>query len=238
MDENQFVEWMAREKADSQMVEFWMKNEAAKPLALGGKPNGRTLPSLECVLIRINAQVFLNVVNGLSTDNDDNPIKIKVNDQIISLQGIFRPLSNYYPLPFEMKGERYRSVEHYAYEKLFIALKLDDKAIEKIQTTVLPVDVAVMARRYLMKHEIPESNIEAKMSKMDRWRQSAMKHKIAQNEYLQQLLLSTGDALLIDCCEGEPMWTCASSEREMQRLLTKPYIGPSRSHKMDEKQGR
>lgn len=27
-----------------------------------------------------------------------------------------------------------------------------------------------------------------------------MKHKIAQNEYLQQLLLSTGDALLIDCC--------------------------------------
>ncbi|PIO68100.1 hypothetical protein TELCIR_10128 [Teladorsagia circumcincta] len=36
MDENQFVEWMAREKADSQMVEFWMKNEAAKPPALGG----------------------------------------------------------------------------------------------------------------------------------------------------------------------------------------------------------
>lgn len=25
-------------------------------------------------------------IEGLSTDNDDNPIKIKVNDQIISLQ--------------------------------------------------------------------------------------------------------------------------------------------------------
>ncbi|KIH49421.1 hypothetical protein ANCDUO_20503 [Ancylostoma duodenale] len=126
-----------------------------------------------------------------------------------------------------MKGERYRSVEHYAYEKLFIALKLDDKCIEKIQTTVLPADVAIMARRYFKKQEIPEANIEAKMAKMDRWRQSAMKHKIAQNEYLQQLLLSTGDALLIDCCEGDPMWTCASSEREMQRLLTKPYVGPA-----------
>ncbi|KAK6028717.1 hypothetical protein OSTOST_05196 [Ostertagia ostertagi] len=117
MDENQFVEWMAREKADSQMVEFWMKNEAAKPPALGGNQMG-----------------------------------------------------------------------------LF---------------------------------QVSEAAIEAKMAKMDRWRQSAMKHKIAQNEYLQQLLLSTGDALLIDCCEGDPMWTCASSEREMQRLLTKPYVGPA-----------
>ncbi|KAE9413838.1 hypothetical protein Angca_008603 [Angiostrongylus cantonensis] len=231
MDENQFVEWMAREKADSQMVEFWMKNEAAKPLALGGNQMGFFLMWLRFEVREKKKAAMLNKqpleIEGLSTDNDDNPIKIKVNDQIISLQGIFRPLSNYYPLPFEMKGERYRSVEHYAYEKLFIALKLDDKSIEKIQTTVLPVDVATTARRYLMKHEIPESTIEAKMSKMDRWRQSAMKHKIAQNEYLQQLLLSTGDALLIDCCEGEPMWTCASSEREMQRLLTKPYIGPA-----------
>ncbi|XGW16283.1 hypothetical protein V3C99_001611 [Haemonchus contortus] len=231
MDENQFVEWMAREKADSQMVEFWMKNEAAKPPALGGNQMGFFLMWLRFEVREKRKAAMLNrqptEIEGLSTDNDDNPIKIKVNDQIISLQGIFRPLSNYYPLPFEMKGERYRSVEHYAYEKLFIALKLDDKCIEKVQTTVLPVDVATMARRYFKKHEIPESAIEAKMTKMDRWRQSAMKHKIAQNEYLQQLLLSTGDALLIDCCEGDPMWTCASSEREMQRLLTKPYVGPA-----------
>ncbi|WKY00641.1 hypothetical protein Q1695_015011 [Nippostrongylus brasiliensis] len=230
MDENQFVEWMAREKADSQMVEFWMKNETAKPPALGGNQMGFFLMWLRFEVREKRKAAMLNrqpvEIEGLSTDNDDNPIKIKVNDQIISLQGIFRPLSNYYPLPFEMKGERYRSVEHYAYEKLFIALKLDDKCIEKIQTTVLPVDVATMATRYFKNQEIPEATIEAKMAKMDRWRQSAMKHKIAQNEYLQQLLLSTGDALLIDCCEGDPMWTCASSEREMQRLLTKPYVGP------------
>ncbi|EYB97361.1 hypothetical protein Y032_0141g2226 [Ancylostoma ceylanicum] len=231
MDENQFLDWMAREKADSQMVEFWMKNETAKPPALGGNQMGFFLMWLRFEVREKRKAAMLNrqplEIEGLSTDNDDNPIKIKVNDQIISLQGIFRPLSNYYPLPFEMKGERYRSVEHYAYEKLFIALKLDDKCIEKIQTTVLPADVAIMARRYFKKQEIPEANIEAKMAKMDRWRQSAMKHKIAQNEYLQQLLLSTGDALLIDCCEGDPMWTCASSEREMQRLLTKPYVGPA-----------
>lgn len=76
------------------------------------------------------------------------------NSKTPFVQGIFRPLSNYYPLPFEMKGERYRSVEHYAYEKLFIALKLDDKCVEKIQTTVLPVDVATMAKRYFLKHEV------------------------------------------------------------------------------------
>ena len=72
-------------------------------------------------------------VDGVTKNDDDVAVKIKLNEAVISLtvrfftlifknhhfQGIIRPLSNYYPLPFEMKGERYRSVEHYAYEKLF-----------------------------------------------------------------------------------------------------------------------
>lgn len=45
------------------------------------------------------------------------------------VKGIFRPLSNYFALPFDMKGERYRSVEHYAYQRLFEALHLDDKCV-------------------------------------------------------------------------------------------------------------
>ena len=43
------------------------------------------------------------------------------------------------------------------------------------------------------------TQIEAKLARMDRWRQSAMKHKILQNNYLQQLLLSTGIFLLVLC---------------------------------------
>lgn len=48
-------------------------------------------------------------------------------------QGIFRPLSNYFALPFDMKGEKYRSVEHYAYQRLFDALRLDDKCIGELR---------------------------------------------------------------------------------------------------------
>uniref|UniRef100_A0A8R1ECI0 NADAR domain-containing protein n=1 Tax=Caenorhabditis japonica TaxID=281687 RepID=A0A8R1ECI0_CAEJA len=70
--------------------------------------------------------------------------------------------------------------------------------------------------------------IADKVPKMDRWRQSAMKHKIFHNEYLQQLLLSTGSAILIDSSLGDPLWTCGATEVEIQRLLTKSYVTPEK----------
>ncbi|CAI5445834.1 unnamed protein product [Caenorhabditis angaria] len=232
MDEKIFMDWMAKEKADARQLGFWMKNEASRPADLGQNQLGFFLMWIRYeVKERRKASLLTREVqhiNGLSTDKDDKPVKISVNDLIISLQGIFRPLSNYYPFPFEMKGERYRSVEHYAYEKLFNALKLDDKMIEKIQTTPLPVDVPVVADRIFRNLEISSETISEKISKMDRWRQSAMKHKIVHNEYLQQLLLSTGDSIIIDTALGDSLWTCGASETELQRLLTKAYVNPER----------
>lgn len=99
-------------------------------------------------------------VEGLSTDKDDKPVMININELVISLEGIFRPLSNYYAFPFEMKGERYRSVEHYAYEKLFNSLKLDDKAIEKIQTTPVPLEVPIVAAKVLRANNVRKFVIE------------------------------------------------------------------------------
>ena len=46
--------------------------------------------------------------------------------------------------------------------------------------------------------QIDESEVEAKSSRLDRWRQSAMKYKISKNEYLQRLLLSTGRTILLE----------------------------------------
>lgn len=46
------------------------------------------------------------------------------------------------------------------------------------------------------------------MSRLDRWRQSAMKHKISKNELLQQLLLSTGHAILIETALGRLCQIC------------------------------
>jgi hypothetical protein len=39
------------------------------------------------------------------------------------------------------------SVEHYAYQRLFEALKLPEEEVMKIRTTVKPVDVAKCAKR-------------------------------------------------------------------------------------------
>lgn len=35
MDEDSFVEWMGKEKADADMLSHWMRNERVRPAALG-----------------------------------------------------------------------------------------------------------------------------------------------------------------------------------------------------------
>ena len=47
---------------------------------------------------------------------------------------------------------------------------------------------------------------------------------MTRNEGLQQLLLSTGHAILIDTVEGDASWTCAVDEFELQHLLGKQYV--------------
>ncbi|ULT99284.1 hypothetical protein L3Y34_000554 [Caenorhabditis briggsae] len=232
MDDKTFMEWMAKEKADSRQIAYWMKHEHMRPSDLGQNMLGRYLMWLRYETIEKRKQSLLArptvQVEGLSTDKEDKAFVMNVNDLVISLEGIFHPLSNYYASPFEMKGERYRSVEHYAYEKFFNSLKLDDKAIEKIQTTPVPLNVPIVAQKVLRNSDINQDTIAEKGTKMDRWRQSAMKHKIYHNEYLQQLLLSTGSAILVDCSVGDPLWTCAASESELQHLLTKTYVTPQK----------
>lgn len=50
---------------------------------------------------------------------------------------------------------------------------------------------------------------------------------MTKNEALQQLLLSTGHALLIDTTESDKSWASTADEFELQHLLTKRYILPS-----------
>uniref|UniRef100_A0A915ALX9 NADAR domain-containing protein n=4 Tax=Parascaris univalens TaxID=6257 RepID=A0A915ALX9_PARUN len=231
MDEDSFVEWMGKEKADADMLSHWMRNERVRPAALGHNQLGYFLMWLRYEVAEKKRAKLLSTqpveVDGISVDQDGAPVKITASDLVISLQGIFRPLSNYFALPFDMKGERYRSVEHYAYQRLFEALHLDDKCVEKIRTTVNPTDVAIVVDRVLEDREDIKGSLEAKIGRLDRWRQSAMKHKITRNETLQQLLLSTGHAILIDTVEGDPSWVSEADEFELQHLLTKQYITPS-----------
>ncbi|MCP9259380.1 hypothetical protein DINM_002329 [Dirofilaria immitis] len=218
MDEDTFVDWMGKEKVDAAMLGHWMRNERSRPPQLGHNQLGYFLMWLSTQSIE---------VDGISTDQNGDTIKTTTSDLVLSLQGIFRPLSNYYALPFDMKGEKYRSVEHYAYQRLFDALRLDDKCIEKIRTTVDPANVALVARRVFKQQKLSDGAVDLKMGRLDRWRQSAMKHKMSKNEALQQLLLSTGHALLIDTTESDKAWASTADEFELQHLLTKRYILPS-----------
>lgn len=97
-----------------------------------------------------------------------------------------------------MKGDTYRSVEHYAYQRLFEALKLDDVEIMRLRTTIKPSDLSTVANRIARRLKLDMADFAHKKSKLERWRQSAMKHKISKNEFLQQLLLSTGVSILLE----------------------------------------
>ncbi|CAJ0582850.1 unnamed protein product, partial [Mesorhabditis spiculigera] len=228
MDEAQFMELVNQERLDAQKVGLWMRSSQHRPPHVGANQLGYLLMWLryEEREKRRNSKISFepHVIDGISTDDDGNLVKISCNDQIVFLKGIFQPLSNYYAHPFEMKGGRYRSVEHYAYEKLFNSLRLDEKCVEKIITTVDPCVLKKVADKVFAVEKIDEEVLQSKLARLDRWRQSAMKHKIMKIEYLQQLLLSTGQALLVDCAPIASDWTCSTVESELQHLLTKEYV--------------
>nr|CAD2168941.1 unnamed protein product [Meloidogyne enterolobii] len=84
-----------------------------------------------------------------------------------------------------------------------------------------------MAKRLFKRLNIDENELEYKYARLDRWRQSAMKYKITKNEYLQKLLLSTGNAFLLETTpEADTQWGCGSDELEYHHLLSKKYITP------------
>ncbi|CAJ0566028.1 unnamed protein product, partial [Mesorhabditis spiculigera] len=228
MDEDAFIQLANKERLTAQSLDNMLK-ERVRPPGIGANQLGTLLMWLryeEREKAR-NSKIYLpvNEVDGLSTDDDGSFLKLKCNDQIIYLKGIFRPLSNFYPLPMEIKGYRYRSVEHYAYEKLFNALDLDAKCVEKVVTTVNPCDLKTVARKVLDGQKIDAEILESKLAKLDRWRQSAMKQKFAKLEPLQHLLLSTGQSLLVDDAWSRDDWTCGATESGLQTIMAKDKVG-------------
>lgn len=43
MNDKTFMEWMAKEKADSRQISYWMKNEHTKPADLGQNKLGQEI---------------------------------------------------------------------------------------------------------------------------------------------------------------------------------------------------
>uniref|UniRef100_A0A183CEW3 NADAR domain-containing protein n=1 Tax=Globodera pallida TaxID=36090 RepID=A0A183CEW3_GLOPA len=231
MDDEQFVAFSRQRHANAERISTWMHDEKQRPRELGQNQLGFFLMWLRYELREKEKAGWLSTVEirteGLSTDQDEQPVVISVSDFALALQGPFQPLSNYYALPFELKGETYRSVEHYAYQRLFEALKFPSEDVMRLRTTVKPADVAKCAQKVFDKQQVDASEIEHKSNRLDRWRQSAMKHKITKNDYLQKLLLSTGHAILLETtAEADLRWVVGTDEFEIQHLLTKKYVSP------------
>ncbi|CAD5225412.1 unnamed protein product [Bursaphelenchus xylophilus] len=232
MEEEAFVDFMKRHSAGFEVVSRWMADPSNKPHEIGNNQLGFFLMWLRFEIKAKQTAKWTTCseieVDGINVDNDgETLLQISASNFVIALEGIFRPLSNYHVSPLELKGETYRSVEHYAYQRLFEALKLDELEIMKLRTTVKPSDLPIVANRVAKRLKVDPGEFAHKKLKMDRWRQSAMKHKFSKNSDLQQLLLSTGFAILIDCTDtAESKWVSNVDEFELQHLLTKSYITP------------
>ncbi|CAD5218461.1 unnamed protein product [Bursaphelenchus okinawaensis] len=233
MEEDAFVDFMKRHKVGFDVVSRWMSDPSSKPAEIGNNQLGFFLMWTRYEIKTKQTEKWTTCseveVDGINIDTDgENVAKVSASNFVIALEGIFRPLSSYYASQLELKGDIYRSVEHYAYQRLFEALKLDESEIMKLRTTVKPADLPLVANRIAKRLKLDPGEFAHKKLKMDRWRQSAMKHKFMKNNDLQQLLLSTGFAILLDCADtAERQWPSSVDEFELQNLLAKPHITPN-----------
>uniref|UniRef100_A0AC35ETS1 NADAR domain-containing protein n=1 Tax=Panagrolaimus sp. PS1159 TaxID=55785 RepID=A0AC35ETS1_9BILA len=228
MSDKTFYEFWSANGYKMQDLSDWMLKEYQRPKSVGQNILGCMLMLRRHELRE--AERFKCLKNpefsfeGLSTV-DENPMTVTANCQILSLSGVLRPLSNYYRSIFDVKEISYRSVEHYAYERLFESLKIDEIYVQQLRSVPYPVDVAAVGIRILESLEAEKPDWRHKMAKLDRYRQTAMKHKISKNGDLRQLLLNTGNAFLVETNPyGDDVWTVNTDEYELQHLLTKPGI--------------
>jgi predicted NAD-dependent protein-ADP-ribosyltransferase YbiA (DUF1768 family) len=229
MSDKTFYEFWASSGYKMQDLSDWMLFERQRPKNVGQNLLGCMLMLRRHELREVERFKCLKnpefTFEGLSTNVDETPMTVTANSQILSLSGVLKPLSNYYRSIFDVKEISYRSVEHYAYERLFESLKIDEIYVQQLRSVPYPVDISKVATKILQSLEGEKPDWRHKMAKLDRYRQTAMKHKISKNAELRQLLLNTGNAFIVETnCYGDNVWTVNTDEYELQHLLTKPGI--------------
>lgn len=113
-----------------------------------------------------------------------------------SVSDEFGQFSNFAPFPIVVDGERWPTSEHY-----FQAQKFEDKAYrQKILKARTPMVAAQLGRD--RKQKLRRDWESAKVSVM----RAAVLAKFTQNEELRELLLSTGDARIVEHTENDDYW--------------------------------
>ena len=110
----------------------------------------------------------------------------------------FGEFSNFAPFPIRLKGKTWRTTEHYFQAQKFAGT--DDAHAEAIRKANSPMLAARMGRD--RKKKLRRDWESAKVSTM----REAVRAKFEQHEQLRELLLSTGDAKLVEHTENDDYW--------------------------------
>uniref|UniRef100_A0A915JGL5 Uncharacterized protein n=1 Tax=Romanomermis culicivorax TaxID=13658 RepID=A0A915JGL5_ROMCU len=141
---------------------------------------------------------------------------LSVDDRVFCLTGPLLTLSNYYATPIFIKSKRYRSVEHYVYEKFVRYANLSEKFVEKVTTTSDPAKLPLVALKFIPRQRFGQLTDDEKL-KMTIWYDRAIRKKLRTYDILKQLLLSTENALLIEAnnYQYDAITTVGVSEQEV-----------------------
>jgi ribA/ribD-fused uncharacterized protein len=124
----------------------------------------------------------------------------------------FGEFSNFAPFPIDLDGQRWPTSEHY-----FQAQKFEDDAYrEKIRKTKSPMHAARLGRD--RKQKLRPDWESVKLGIMHQ----AVMAKFTQHEELRRLLLSTGEARIVEHTENDHYWGDGgngSGENMLGRIL-------------------
>lgn len=118
-------------------------------------------------------------------------------------------LSNFAAYPIVLDGQRWPTSEHY-----FQAQKFADASVrKKIQRASTPMLAARLGRD--RKHKLRRDWESVKVGVM----RTALHAKFTQHPALRELLLSTGNALLVEHTDNDDYWGDGSGKNMLGRLL-------------------
>lgn len=113
-----------------------------------------------------------------------------------SVSDEFGQFSNFAPFPINLDGERWPTSEHY-----FQAQKFDDDAYrQKIRKDNSPAQAARLGQDRKQKLRLDWENVKVGIMR------EAVLAKFTQHEELRTLLLSTGDAKIVEHTDNDDYW--------------------------------
>ncbi|VDP16987.1 unnamed protein product [Soboliphyme baturini] len=215
--------WMATEKVNPLMLLFWFLHPDDKPGIVGLNYGGRLLMEMRQRLLEernYGKKKAMNERESLKcpicyTQTVEGAPSLPWTDQIVVLHRT-NPLAFSYPSAFMLEGEMYYSVEHYVRRKILEHFEFGDDA-EEVHN-----DDAASSRRDCQEfdpytdctdflwdrrwHGFYEKSVWPKKDKLQEWVEKyglelyerALKGKFTQNRFCQELLINTGDALLVE----------------------------------------